>query len=60
MKIKSVTVGNYKNVPKTTIEFERIVSNCELYRLDPALTIEIKNILREMYIDLIFIMTHLY
>lgn len=26
MKIKSVTVGNYKNVPKTTIEFERIVS----------------------------------
>ncbi len=35
-----------------TMEFERILSNCELHILDPSLHIEIKDILREMYIDL--------
>ena len=34
------------------MEFDRIVSNCELHILDPALAIEIKNILKEMYLDL--------
>lgn len=59
-KIKSIYPSDHKKVKNENlkmdemdeIEFERIVSNCELYRLDPALTIEIKNILREMYIDL--------
>lgn len=34
------------------MEFERIIQNCELHVLDPALAIEIKEILKEMYMDL--------
>ena len=58
-KMKSIYPSNH--VPKNekiemdemdTMEFERILSNCELHILDPSLHIEIKDILREMYIDL--------
>lgn len=34
------------------MEFERIISNCELYVLNPSLNIEITEILREMYLDM--------
>ncbi len=34
------------------MEFERIISNCELHVLDPSLNIEITDILREMYLDM--------
>lgn len=34
------------------MEFERIINNCELHVLDPSLNIEIREILREMYLDL--------
>lgn len=59
-KIKSIYPSNHKNFKNEKIkmdkieeiEFERIVSNCELHILDPALAIEIKNILKEMYLDL--------
>ena len=34
------------------MEFERIISNCELHVLDPSLNIEITEILREMYLDM--------
>lgn len=59
-KIKSIYPSDHKNSKNEKIkmdkmdeiEFERIVSNCELHILDPALTIEIKNILKEMYLDL--------
>lgn len=34
------------------MEFERIISNCELYVLNPSLSIEITEILREMYLDM--------
>lgn len=59
-KIKSIYPSDHKNFKNEKIkmdkmdeiEFERIVSNCELHILDPALAIEIKNILKEMYLDL--------
>ena len=34
------------------MEFERIISKCELHILDPSLSIEITEILKEMYLDL--------
>lgn len=34
------------------MEFERIISNCELHVLNPNLNIEITKILREMYLDM--------
>ncbi len=34
------------------MEFERIITNCELYVLSPSLNIEITEILREMYLDM--------
>jgi hypothetical protein len=34
------------------IEFERVISNCELHVLDPTLAIEIEEIVKEMYMDL--------
>ena len=34
------------------MEFERIISYCELHVLDPSLNIEITEILREMYLDM--------
>lgn len=33
------------------IEIQRIINNCELHILDPALAIEIKEILTELYLD---------
>lgn len=33
------------------MEFQRIINYCELHILDPALAIEIKEILRELYLD---------
>ena len=33
------------------MEFKRIINNCELHVLDPALAIEIESILKEMYLD---------
>ena len=59
-KIKSIYPSDHKKAKNENLkmdemdemEFERIVSNCELHKLDPALAVEIKNILREMYIDL--------
>lgn len=60
-KIKSIYHSDQKKkIEKTQIEmdeidkmeFERITTNCELHILDPALAIEIKDILKELYIDL--------
>lgn len=59
-KIKSIYPSDHKKAKNENLkmdkmdemEFDRIVSNCELHILDPALAIEIKNILKEMYLDL--------
>ncbi len=59
-KIKSIYPSNHVQEEITKMEmdemekmeFERIVSNCELHILDPSLAIEIKEILRELYLDL--------
>ena len=59
-KIKSIYPSNHVfqeneklKMDKTDeIEFERVISNCELHVLDPALAIEIEEIVKEMYMDL--------
>lgn len=60
-KIKSIYHSDQKKKNEKTkvemdeidkMEFERITKNCELHILDPALAIEIKDILKELYIDL--------
>lgn len=59
-KMKSIYPSDYRPVEiKETkmdemeeMEFERIINNCELHVLDPSLNIEIREILREMYLDL--------
>lgn len=59
-KIKSIYPSNHVfqeneklKMDKTDeIEFERVISNCELHVLDPTLAIEIEEIVKEMYMDL--------
>lgn len=59
-KMKSIYPSDHKPLeikePKMDemeeMEFERIINNCELHVLDPSLNIEIREILREMYLDL--------
>lgn len=59
-KIKSIYPSNHVfqeneklKMDKTDeIEFERVISNCELHVLNPALAIEIEEIVKEMYMDL--------
>ena len=46
-----VTAKNEK-VKMDAIEFERIITNCELHILDPALATEIRTIIKELYLDL--------
>ena len=57
-KIKSIYpsyhVSKSKKIKMDKIdemEFKRIINNCELHVLDPALAIEIESILKEMYFD---------
>lgn len=61
-KIKSIYPSNHvfqenknakRKMDKTDeMEMHRIINNCELHVLDPALAIEIKEILKELYLDL--------